>query len=232
MTMPPHSSSAVPPGKPLPWLLRVGRNLLTVPTCPCCGAEAADRDRPCPACVERWAWPARLLHDSRPLRFWAVGIYGDHWRSQLLTVRKKPSAAVLDSAAERLVEGLGWQGDVPLLQPVPGWKRKGNPLPELLAHSLSAHAGWPVVQWLKKRPRPGQHHLGAGDRQQNLRDAFRLTSQARKGCGQLVFLVDDILTTGSTALAAAEPFEAAGIPVAGLLCLARTPAAGSRRKRS
>ena len=118
------------------------------------------------------------------------------------------------------------------MQPVPGWKRKGNPLPELLAHSLSAHAGWPVVQWLKKRPRPGQHHLGAGDRQQNLRDAFRLTSQARKGCGQLVFLVDDILTTGSTALAAAEPFEAAGIPVAGLLCLARTPAAGSRRKQS
>ena len=181
--------------------------------------------------MERWSWPAGLLHDSQPLRFWAVGTYDQHWRSQLLAVRQKPSAAVLGSAAEKLVDGLGWQGDPPLLQPVPGWKRKGNPLPELLAHSLGAHAAWPVVQWLKKRPRPGQHHLGAGDRQQNLRDAFRLTPQARKECEQLVFLVDDILTTGSTALAAAEPLQAAGIPVAGLLCLAYTPAPGSRRKR-
>ena len=215
-----------------PWqrLVQLGQDLLTTPSCPCCGAEADNRNRPCQTCLDRWAWPASLIHDSQPLRFWAVGSYGQDWRRQLLVARRQPSPAVLDCAARKLVDGLCWQGDPPLLQPIPGWKRNGNPLPGLLADHLSCNSGWPVVQWLKKRPRPGQHHLGAGDRQQNLQDAFRLAPQAGEE-SQLVLLVDDILTTGSTALAAAAPLRAAGIPVAGLLCLAYTPHGGGNPNR-
>jgi len=163
------------------------------------------------------------------MRFWAVGLYQQSWRSQLLACRQNPVPGVLHCAAEHLLTGLCWEGGPPVLMPIPGWKRRGNPLPEAFSLSLSQCSGWPQVQWLKKQPRPGQHHLGASGRRRNLQDAFRVLPVARQSQpGQMVFLVDDILTTGSTALAAAAPLEAANIPVAGLLCLARTPPKGPR----
>ncbi|MCY4056224.1 MAG: hypothetical protein OXF67_10305 [Cyanobacteria bacterium MAG CAR4_bin_6] len=215
---------------PLAQLLRLGQDLITLPTCPCCGGGATDRHRPCGDCLKRWAWPETLLHGREPMRFWAVGLYRQSWRSQLLACRQNPLPGVLHCAAEHLLTGLSWEGEPPVLMPIPGWKRRGNPLPEAFSQSLSQCSGWPQVQWLKKQPRPGQHHLGASGRRRNLQDAFRVLPVARHSQpGRLVFLVDDILTTGSTALAAAAPLEAAHIPVAGLLCLARTPPKGPRR---
>ncbi|MCY4359210.1 MAG: hypothetical protein OXC47_00895 [Cyanobacteria bacterium MAG APA_bin_95] len=219
------ASHPAPPGPawPLTKLLRLGQDLITLPTCPCCGGSATDRHRPCGECRKRWDWPEDLLHGSQPMRFWAVGLYHQSWRSQLLTCRQKLLPAVLQCAAEHLLTGLRWEGNPPVLMSIPGWKRRGNPLPEAFSQSLGKCSGWPRAQWLKKQPRPGQHHLGASGRRRNLQDAFRLLSVARGQQGQPVFLVDDILTTGSTALAAAAALEAANIPVAGLLCLARTP---------
>jgi len=215
---------------PLAQLLRLGRDLITLPTCPCCGAAATDRHRPCGDCLGRWAWPEALVHGSEPMRFWAVGLYRQSWRSQLLACRQNPLPGVLHCAAEHLLTGLCWEGTPPVLMPIPGWKRRGNPLPEAFSQSLSQCSGWPQVQWLKKQPRPGQHHLGASGRRRNLQDAFRVLPVAHHSQPErLVFLVDDILTTGSTALAAAAPLAAANISVAGLLCLARTPPKSPRR---
>jgi len=216
-------------GRPLAQLLRLGRDLITLPTCPCCGGAATDRHHPCGDCLKRWAWPEALLHGSEPMRFWAVGLYHQSWRSQLLACRQNPLPGVLHCAAQHLLAGLNWEGSPPVLMPIPGWKRRGNPLPEAFSQSLGQCSGWPQVQWLKKQPRPGQHHLGASGRRRNLQDAFRLLSIAQGQQGRMVFLVDDILTTGSTAMAAAAPLEAANIPVAGLLCLARTPPKSPRR---
>ena len=216
-------------GRPLARLLQLGQDLITLPTCPCCGGATTDRHRPCEACLKRWAWPEALLHGSEPMRFWAVGLYQQSWRSQLLACRQNPLPSVLHCAAQHLLTDLNWEGSPPVLMPIPGWKRRGNPLPEAFSQSLGQCSGWPQVQWLKKQPRPGQHHLGASGRRRNLQDAFRLLSIAQGQQGRLVFLVDDILTTGSTALAAAAPLEAANIPVAGLLCLARTPPKSARR---
>ncbi len=216
------SPSPTGSGWPLTQLLRLGQDLITLPTCPCCGGAATDRHRPCGRCLERWAWPDVLLHDSKPMRFWAVGSYHQRWRSQLLACRQNPLPGVLQCAAEHLLSGLAWEGSPPVVMPIPGWKRRGNPLPEAFSQSISQCSGWLQVQWLKKQPRPGQHHLGASDRRRNLQDAFRLLPIAQ-GKQNPVFLVDDILTTGSTAMAAATALKAANIPVAGLLCLARTP---------
>lgn len=165
------------------------------------------------------------------MRFWAVGFYHQNWRSQLLALRQNPLPGALQCAAEHLLASLDWEGSPPVLMPIPGWKRRGNPLPDAFSQSLSQCSGWPQAQWLKKQPRPGQHHLGASGRRRNLQDAFRLLSVAQGQQGCPVFLVDDILTTGSTALAAAAPLEAANIPVAGLLCLARTPPKHGRSPR-
>jgi len=69
----------------------------------------------------------------------------------------------------------------------------------------------------------GQHHLNRRQRLGNQRGSFRCPTAGRAP----LWLVDDILTTGATALAAAEVLEARGWAVQGLLCLGRTPGPGT-----
>ena len=81
---------------------------------------------------------------------------------------------------------------------------------------------------LLQRTRAGlsQHHLNRSMRMHNLEGAFhaapaRHTSTEPKTS---VWLVDDILTTGATALAAQKALNEAGHSVRGIICLGRTPA--------
>ena len=67
----------------------------------------------------------------------------------------------------------------------------------------------------------GQHHLNRRQRRVNLDGAFQ--SPPSQGSLEL-WLVDDILTTGATALAALAALTSAGHRVHGVICLARTPA--------
>jgi hypothetical protein len=122
-----------------------------------------------------------------------------------------------------------------ILVAIPSWKRQGNPLPDLVVKQLIAQQGQgppllgaralPLLQ--RSRPTLGQHHLDRQLRLRNQEDAFRLQPGHRAALPQLkrqpIWLVDDILTTGATALAAAAALEQAGLAVKGLLCLARTP---------
>jgi predicted amidophosphoribosyltransferase len=114
-----------------------------------------------------------------------------------------------------------------LLVPVPSWKRAANPLPRLLAGALVQAAGGRCYlgDTLLQRCRAtvGQHHLNRQQRLGNQRGSFRCTSDGRAP----LWLVDDILTTGATALAAAEVLEARGWAVQGLLCLGRPPGPGT-----
>jgi orotate phosphoribosyltransferase len=81
----------------------------------------------------------------------------------------------------------------------------------------------------RSRATLGQHHLNRRLRALNQEGAFRIApdglSRGRRS-RQGLLLVDDILTTGATAMAAAAALKQAGYPVMGLLCLARTPAPG------
>ena len=71
----------------------------------------------------------------------------------------------------------------------------------------------------------GQHHLNRAMRRSNQKGAFTCTRAARPGEARRhpVLLVDDILTSGATALNAAMALRQAGWRVQGLICLARTP---------
>jgi hypothetical protein len=74
-------------------------------------------------------------------------------------------------------------------------------------------------------PRTGQHHLNRAMRLENQRGAFICPRRAtpREARRHPVLLVDDILTSGATALNAEAALRQAGWRVHGLICLARTP---------
>ncbi|MBA2479056.1 MAG: ComF family protein, partial [Planctomycetes bacterium] len=64
-----------------------------------------------------------------------------------------------------------------------------------------------------------QHRLGARERERNVGNLFT----CRSVMPERVVLVDDLLTSGATASAAAAALRAAGARTVILACLARTP---------
>jgi predicted amidophosphoribosyltransferase len=114
----------------------------------------------------------------------------------------------------------------PLLVAIPSWKQRANPLPALLGRALSWRLGWHQSPLLERsRAVLGQHHLGRELRWTNQAGAFRCATPkgVRRTPRPPVLLIDDILTTGATACAAASALREQGWSVAGMACLARTP---------
>ena len=185
-----------------------------------------------------WAKELEGLSGGQPLSWWAAGTYGGQARHQLLRLRDQPSAAGLGPWLEALLPvleaGVQRPGQRGLVVPVASWKRHANPLPPLLAQALSRALGWSLQPQLLRRSRPvlGQHHLGRSLRLTNQQGAFaaRPAPRLRLGPRPPVLLVDDILTTGATACAAAAALQHEGWRVVGLACLARTPAGRSERR--
>lgn len=113
-----------------------------------------------------------------------------------------------------------------LLVPIPASRaslrlRGLNPAAEI-ARSLAAELGLsrPVHLLVRRRETPRQATLGRGARQ---RGAVGLFECVRPVCGRHVAIVDDVMTTGSTANAAATALLAAGAGSVTVLVAARTP---------
>ena len=223
--LPPAAATLTHPlplaGAALGWLLQ--------PTCPYCGcaSEAGDRRAAaCATCEQTLALPEGGLHGLHPLPWWGAGRYEQGLRRLLLRLRQRPREAAVAALVRQLRPGLPARLPHALLVPIPGWKRPGNPLPALLCSQLQRQLGLSRAELLQRHHAVvGQHHLGRLQRQQNQQGAFLcrrppLAGQARR---RPLLLVDDILTSGATALSATATLEASGWRVAGLLCLARTP---------
>ncbi len=190
------------------------------------------RPRPCPPCSERLGLAPRGLAGTNPLPWWAAGHYEGDLRRRLLALRKRPEAASMAALVAFLQPRLPTAPQRPLLVPLPSWKRRGNPLPPLLSDCLARQLGLSQAPLLARaHPVLGQHHLGRRLRFANQRDSFLCRRPPRAGEARRrpVLLVDDILTSGATALAAAEALRRGGWRVEGLLCLARTPQAKGGR---
>jgi len=213
--------------------------LISAPRCPGCGGtlpellrldlhpEGPADPRLCPACVQNLGLPEGGLQGDDPLLWCALGAYRGGLRHTLLRQRPRPQPALIAALAAQLHGLCATALPGALLVPIPSWKRTANPLPQLLAVGLAAASAGrcrlaePLLQ--RSRATVGQHHLNRRQRLGNQRGSFRCPTAGRAP----LWLVDDILTTGATALAAAEALQARGWAVQGLLCLGRTPEPGT-----
>jgi ComF family protein len=107
--------------------------------------------------------------------------------------------------------------------PVPlHWRRqwqRGFNQSELLARTIARRCGVPVIHALKRvRPTVAQAGLSNTGRRQNVAAAFR---PRRAVEGKRILLIDDVMTTGSTAAACALALKRAGAAKVALLTVAR-----------
>ena len=126
----------------------------------------------------------------------ALGSYAGPLRQLLLKLRQQRQGKALAALVQLLSDRFTLPATA-VLVPIPSWKRqRSNPLPQRIALGL----GRPTTELLH-RTRAGlsQHHLNKRQRETNLIGAFQACPLERQGAHCSVWLVDDILTTGSTA---------------------------------
>ena len=204
-------------------LIRAGRILLIEPSCPLCRQphDAGLSELPCPACQTRLGLSSRGLVGEQPLPWKALGWYCNDFRELLLRLKRRPDRRSIHSLIQ-LLRQLIPQGERIELVPIPSWKRQhANPWPQRISSQLQN----PVRPLLhRSRASAGQHRLTRYQRFRNLQGCFRAEPALKTSRPKpLVWMVDDILTTGATALSAREALTQAGHHVAGVICLARTP---------
>lgn len=101
------------------------------------------------------------------------------------------------------------------------WQRGFNQS-ELLARQMAARYGMPVVHALRRvRATETQAGLSNTRRRQNVATAFACGRGASELKGKRILLIDDVMTTGSTAAACARVLKGAGAAKVALLAVAR-----------
>jgi predicted amidophosphoribosyltransferase len=201
--------------------------LLLQPHCVVCGevcdskAQSADL---CPECHRELMLPKQPIEGIWPMHWLAAGRYSGKLRTLMLRLRRSREQSLIRTLSSNLREALPAEA---ILITIPSWKPKhrSNPLPAMLATALDR----PIAPLLRRsRAVVGQHHLNRDQRWQNQRQSFcfdtsSCTAKAIDLKQRQAWLVDDIMTTGATVMAASMTLEQEGIYVRGTACLARTP---------
>lgn len=181
-------------------------------TCPRCTStvgEHADVSAGCARCRDD-----RFQFESAT----RLGPYDGALRDTVLAMKRRPGEATAECVgrlwarhhADRF-RAVGAQVVIPV--PLHWWRRfrRGYNQAEALAAAIAVRLGVEHRPgWLRRvRPTPSQAQLAESARRTNVRGAFRASRGARLA-GRTVLLVDDVLTTGSTASEAARALRQAG----------------------
>ena len=201
--------------------------------CLCCG-DAMEPSRVhgiCDACAARIDW-----NTSNPFReesfafddLWPCCRYGAYPRRIIsgMKLGSKPYAA--GSVGLLLAERLEMTGEKDVvIVPVPMYAQKqqqrGFNQAELLARAAAEKLGLPFLAKALVKTKPTKSmRLSSGDERRQLQgDAFELSEGAAEAiCGKHVVLVDDVVTTGSTADACAKILKEGGAVRVSVLCFA------------
>jgi ComF family protein len=193
--------------------------------CAACRELLIDEHRtPCPRCAAPLPQPLQQAKDCAHCRtekfafagVAALGAYEGELQRAVLQM-KGPAAEPLTMALGRLLgDCIARRGPLPdIAAPIPmHWLRRlgrranaADVLAEAAASRLRIPA-WPgllAVRGLRQR----QHLLTPAERRLNMRNAFRI-QRGYDVAGSRVLVIDDVLTTGATAHAAAKALKKAG----------------------
>ncbi len=180
--------------------------------CPRCGAPAGDfaeLSQGCPQCrKESFAF-------ERVIR---LGIYGDQMRLACLRAKGAGGSSLTRGLADVLVDQkrpIFDQFPLDLVVPVPEhWSRRflhPHYAAEILSRQIGHRLGvpWSRSVLIKQRRTPKQATSPTPRRRQQQQGSFAV-KQNKDLAGKTILLVDDILTTGATADAAARTLKLAG----------------------
>ena len=218
-----------PTGVPLCGVCRSRLPRLPSPRCARCAqplgnlAAAAGERVPCGTCE---SWPDVLVAADAPFAFDGLArrtvsaLKYDRWAAVAPYMADSMAGAV-----ERVARRLGGGGAMPLV-PVPlapaRLRERGFNQAEALARALSERGLGPLALALERRAGGGrQAALRGALRAANVRGRFRpRTGFAAEG--DAAILVDDVLTTGATAVACTEALVEAGFQCVATVSFART----------
>lgn len=113
----------------------------------------------------------------------------------------------------------------PMLCPIPLAKARlrwrGFNQSVIIAEALSNYFSWPITNVLQRtKPTKTQKDLNKKQRQINVAQSFRITDVSAIANHNII-LVDDVITTGATALEAAKVLKSAGAQSLWIVTLAR-----------
>ena len=172
----------------------------------------------CAACDE-----SRPLFDSLRSRF----IYEGDARRLVHAFKFKDQTALVEELGRMMAESLVKEAlDSEVLVPVPltGMKQRqrGYNQSQVLAREIGRIRGIAVEELLERQGRSGpQSQAGsAGERRENVMDAFRLR-KGRRVSSRSILLVDDVVTTGATLSACARVLLEGGARRVDAVTLAR-----------
>lgn len=143
---------------------------------------------------------------------------------QLFKFERVPSLA--EPLGRYLVQALPRDQSFDAVVPMPlhWWRRwqRGFNQSELLAREVARRLGVPLVNGALARTRhaPAQSGLSSAARRRNVAGLFRVSGRPAIA-GRRILLVDDVLTTGATAQAAAKALKSAGAAQVAVVTLAR-----------
>ncbi|MDD6383544.1 MAG: double zinc ribbon domain-containing protein [Selenomonadaceae bacterium] len=198
-------------------------DFLFPPHCPLCHAYVEERGSWCPSCLQRGGGPHRLLLPAagqRRIRFaWALGGYRGGLRSlvhDLKYRRKKSILPYIDTYLRHVRENHLFllPADLDVAVPVPlhaarERERGFNQVEAIFARALSVRQ-LPLERLLQRQAvTQPLYRLTPGERRHVVQHAFSAAPGAAIA-GRHILLLDDILTTGTTATACAEVLMAAG----------------------
>lgn len=175
---------------------------------------------------------------------WTAGEYDALLRTLLLGhkeehqfgLRSTLGSLLADAVAGLLTERAVRRGQQVLLVPVPSQpatvRARGHDATRVLARTAArdlryaGYAAHPAYLLRVGRVRD-QAGLDSTERQANLTESMSCRPQVRRrlaarGTGVWAVVVDDVLTTGSTAREAQRALEASGVPVLGIAAVAAT----------
>jgi ComF family protein len=186
--------------------------------CTMCGLplEATQADT-CGVCLAK---PPKIARTR------AAVAYGDLSRGLAIRLKYGRKVAIARTMARYMAPFIANAGDQPLLVPVPLhrsrlWQRGFNQsalVARELARSLSLPADVLALRRLKRTP--PLKGMSSVQRRKTVAGAFKVADRS-KVTGRTVILIDDVLTTGSTAEACARALQRAGAARVELVTWAR-----------